>query len=112
VQNERIMVSVTMVSACEMIYQGKNISSKFTLIVNYKLYKMKKLGKLKFNSEEILKNEELVKLIGGGSGYPKIDACDQKKEGDDCSWTYNGSTSYGKCRYTLFAPLHCSTGNF
>ena len=76
---------------------------------------MKTLGKLKINSEKLLKNEELVNLKGGygSSGdctaTDKITACANKKEGDACCWKYNGVDSTGKC--AKLAPnyvLHCS----
>ena len=81
---------------------------------------MKKLKLTNFDLSEILSRDELKKIVGGdfgsgsgsgsGTGYPKIDACAGKKEGDSCSFEYNGSPSYGYCTARL-APaytMHCS----
>lgn len=42
---------------------------------------------------------------------PKEDACKGKKRGDACSWTYNGVTYNGHCRWLELAiepTLYCS----
>lgn len=79
---------------------------------------MKKLKLSNFELTEILSREELKKIVGGdygsgsnssGSGSPKVVACQGKKEGEGCSFIYNGQDSLGKCR--AYAPdytLHCS----
>ena len=71
-----------------------------------------------FNKGEVLTREQLKKVMGGddGSGSgggggdsPKVKACSGKKNGDSCSFVYNGTDSYGYCR--AYAPdytLHCS----
>jgi hypothetical protein len=61
---------------------------------------MKTLGKLKINNEKMLKNEELMHLRGGDG--EKIEACEGKTDGADCSWEYNGNTYSGYCGY---API-------
>lgn len=86
---------------------------------------MKFLGKLNINSERILKNEELVNLKGGYSGYggdnggdgetpgggdsqSKVDACSGLKEYDNCTYYIGVQKRYGKCG--KIAPnyiLHC-----
>ncbi len=77
---------------------------------------MKTLGKLKINTEKILKNEELVQLRGGYDEYGgtggcadnKKDACTGKTDGADCCWTYNGTTYNGKCGTSpITFEFHC-----
>jgi len=40
---------------------------------------------------------------------PKIDSCEGKSEGDDCTWIWNGSAQYGFCT-TIggWTQLHCA----
>jgi len=63
----------------------------------------------------LLSRAEMKKVMGGnvapgdGGPGPKVIACEGKKEGDPCSWPYNGGTSTGYCRsYAPDYTRHCS----
>lgn len=79
---------------------------------------MKKISFKSLGATEVekLSVEQLKTVFGGSSGSdhgsesenPKIDACEGKTEGAECSWTYRGVSYTGKC-YAVPAPLHCTS---
>ena len=58
------------------------------------------------------KDVEPTSGIEGGSGAddsPKIKACEDKTEGQGCSWVYGGTTYKGRCtKKGGGSKLHCS----
>ncbi|MGM9476841.1 hypothetical protein ACS5PU_10430 [Pedobacter sp. GSP4] len=67
-----------------------------------------------FDKGEVLTRAQLKKVMGGGSApesgeSPKITACQDKKDGDYCVWTYEGTSYEGHCRSYLASPLACSS---
>lgn len=77
---------------------------------------MKILGKLKINSENLLRNEDLVNLRGG-YGIPNCsltnskDACIGVVIGADCCWTSNSVVHYARCLSVYGQPITCSDLN-
>jgi len=65
---------------------------------------------------EVLTREQLKNVMGGSgvvttTASPKTVACIGLKQCDGCSYSYNGSTEYGRCISLYGQPLHCSNAS-
>lgn len=77
---------------------------------------MKKLNLQLLSIKEMLTKEQMKKVVGGyetttttTTKSPKIAACEGKKHGDECIYTYQDVHYQGTCTSFFAGPLFCST---
>lgn len=71
-----------------------------------------RLQRTTFAGGEVLTREQLKNIMGGYADATtlnsKTQACVGKKEGDHCTFTYEGSPESGYCHSFMFGTIHCS----